>query len=150
VKAKYFPRVGGRDWVFTGELPSKEGPPHTVHLCQAAQVRIQRHVKIQGAANPYDPAWETYFEERLTFQMCQTLTGQGLTRYLWLEQDGQCLVCGQPLTPETGWQHHHLLWRSHGGKETVDNLILLHPNCHRQVHSKGLVVTKAASREGRS
>ena len=82
---------------------------------------------VQGAANPYDPAWETYFEERLTFQMCQTLTGQGLTRYLWLEQDGQCLVCGQPLTPETGWQHHHLLWRSHGGKETVDNLILLHP-----------------------
>ncbi len=150
VKAKYFPRVGSRDWVFTGELPSKEGPPHTVHLTTAAQVRIRRHVKIQGAANPYDPAWETYFEERLTFQMQETLTGQGTTRYLWLEQDGQCLVCGQPLTPETGWQHHHLLWRSHGGKATVDNLVLLHPNCHRQAHSTGLVVTKAASREGRS
>src|SRR5262249_53845469 len=42
VKAKYFPRVGGRDWVFTGELPSKEGPPHAVHLSEAAQVRIRR------------------------------------------------------------------------------------------------------------
>src|SRR4051794_38012808 len=46
VKAKYFPRAGGRDWVFTGELPSKEGPPHTVHLGEAAHVRIRRHVKI--------------------------------------------------------------------------------------------------------
>jgi uncharacterized protein (DUF433 family) len=26
VKAKYFPRVGGRDWVIMGELSSKEGP----------------------------------------------------------------------------------------------------------------------------
>jgi hypothetical protein len=26
---------------------------------------------------------------------------------------------------------------------------LLHANCHRQVHSKGLVVEKTASREGR-
>jgi RNA-directed DNA polymerase len=150
VKAKYFPRVGGRDWEFTRALPSKEGPPHMVHLTTAAHVRIRRHVKVQGAANPYDPGWETYFEERLTFQMRDTLTGQGTTRYLWLEQEGHCLVCGQSLTPETGWQHHHLLWRSHGGSTTVDNLVLLHPNCHRQVHSRGLVVAKAASREGRS
>jgi RNA-directed DNA polymerase len=149
VKAKYFPRGGGRDWVFTGELPSKEGPPHPVHRTEAAHVRIRRHVKIQGAANPYDPAWESYFGERLTFQMGETLTGQGATRYLWLEQDGHCLVCGQPLTPETGWHHHHLLWRSHGGRDTVDNLVLRHPNCHHQVHRKGLVVAKAASREGR-
>jgi len=68
--------VGGRDWAFTGELPSKEGPPHKVHLCEAAYVRVERHVKIQGAANPYDPAWESYFEERLAFRMEQTLTGQ--------------------------------------------------------------------------
>jgi 5-methylcytosine-specific restriction endonuclease McrA len=44
----------------------------------------------------------------------------------------------------------HLLWRSHGGTELIANLVLLHPNCHRQVHSEGLVVEKFASREGRS
>ena len=27
-------------------------------------VRIKRHVKIRGLANPYDPAWEEYFERR--------------------------------------------------------------------------------------
>jgi RNA-directed DNA polymerase len=150
VKAKYCPRVGGRDWVFTGELPSQEGPPHTVPRYAAASTRIRGHVKIQGAANPYDPAWEPYFGERRTFQMQDTLTGQGITRSLWPEQDGNCLVGGQPLTPETGWQHHHVQRRVSGGGATLDNLVLLHPNCHRQAHSRGLVVAKAASREGRS
>jgi RNA-directed DNA polymerase len=101
-------------------------------------------------ANPYDPAWELYFEERHTRQMLESLTGQGTSRYLWLEQEGKCLVCGQPLTEEREWQHHHLLWRVHGGRDTIDNLVLLHKNCHNQVHSGGMVVTKAASREGRS
>jgi RNA-directed DNA polymerase len=81
--------------------------------------------------------------------MASTLTGRGIARYLWLEQEGNCLVCGQPLTLEAGWHLHHLLWRSHGGDDGVDNRVLLHTNCHRQVHSAGLVVNKAASREGR-
>jgi RNA-directed DNA polymerase len=54
------------------------------------------------------------------------------------------------LTLEEGWHVHHLLWRSRGGADTVDNLVLLHPNCHRQVHREGLVVDQTASREGRS
>ena len=72
--------------------------------------------------------------------MASTLVGRGRARYLWLEQDGKCLVCGQALTLAEGWQVHHLRWRAHGGNDTVDNLILLHVNCHRQVHSEGLVV----------
>ena len=107
-------------------------------------------MKITGDANPYDPAWELYFEERLRAQMSNTLTGQGTARYLRFTQDGKCLVCHAPLTLEEGWHIHHLLWRSHGGSDTLDNLVLLHPNCHRQVHSEGLVVVKPASREGRS
>jgi RNA-directed DNA polymerase len=102
-------------------------------------------VKVRGEANPYDPAWELYFEERLTAQMASTLTGRGKARYLWLEQDGKCLVRGQPLTLETGWQMHHLLWRTYGGTDDVNNLVLLHPNCHRQIHREGRVVNKAAS-----
>jgi RNA-directed DNA polymerase len=150
VKAKYFPRQGNRAWVFTGELPSKGGGTHAVHLHEVARTRIVGHVKIRGAANPYDPAWEVYFEGRRTHQMRTTWTGQRLTRSLWLEQAGKCLVCGQPLTAESDWQHHHLQWRVHGGKDTLANLVLLHANCHRQVHSGGAVVAKAASREGRS
>jgi RNA-directed DNA polymerase len=150
VKAKYFHRPSDGSWTFCGHVPDKEGGQHTVFLFRARSLDIRRHVKVRGEANPYDPSWELYFEERLTAQMASTLTGRGKARYLWLEQDGKCLVCGQPLTLEADWQRHHLLWRSHGGTDEVDNLVLLHPNCHRQVHSEGQVVNKAASREGRS
>src|SRR5207247_9454270 len=89
--------------------------------------KIVRHVKVQGEANPYDAAWELYFEERLAQQMMGNTTGRGLACYLWLEQEGKCLVCGQGLTLEGGWHIHHLLWRCHGGTDQIENLVLLHP-----------------------
>jgi RNA-directed DNA polymerase len=150
VKAKYFSRPGDGNWMPHGSVTDKDGGQRTVFLFRAQSLAIRRHVKIQGDANPYDPAWELYFEQRLAAQMASTLTGRGTARYLWLGQDGQCLACGQPLTLEAGWHMHHLLWRSHGGDDAVDNLVLLHPNCHRQIHSEGRVVNKAAPREGRS
>jgi RNA-directed DNA polymerase len=150
VKRKYFTRPGDRRWCFQGKVRNDDGSFRSVQLFRARSTVIRRHVKIQGPANPYDPAWELYFEERLAAQMASTLTGRGTARYLWLEQDGKCPVCAQRLTLEEAWHIHHLLWRCHGGTDLIDNLLLLHPNCHRQVHSEGLVVEKAASREGRS
>lgn len=149
VKRHYFTRTDDGRWRFRGTVRDDEGLPHTVFLFRAGATAIHRHVKVRGTANPYDPAWELYFEERLANQMASILTGRGTARYLWLEQDGKCLVCGQALTLVEGWHVHHLRWHAHGGDDTVDNLVLLHPNCHRQVHSEGLVVGKTASREGR-
>jgi RNA-directed DNA polymerase len=150
VRKHYFTRLGDDRWAFRGTVTDKDGGHHTVQLFRARSLPIRRHVKVRGTANPYDPCWELYFEARLASQMASTLTGRGQVRYLWLEQSGRCPVCGQPLTLQTGWQVHHLLQRVHGGATTLDNLVLLHPNCHRQVHAAGLVVDKAASREGRS
>jgi hypothetical protein len=39
--------------------------------------------------------------------------------------------------------------RTLGGTDPIDNVVLLHTNCHRQVDGEGLVVEKTASREGR-
>jgi RNA-directed DNA polymerase len=150
VKNKYFTQPGDPHWRFRGTVKDEDGTQHTVRLVRARTTRIRRHVKIQGPANPYDPSWELYFEERLATQMAGTLQGRGRAHWLWLEQNGKCLVCNQPLPLDGGWHVHHLRWRSRGGSDTVDNLVLLHPNCHRQVHSEGLVVAKSASREGRS
>jgi RNA-directed DNA polymerase len=150
VKRRYFTRPGDSRWRFRGTVRDDEGDFHTVFLVRASTTAIQRHVKVRGTANPYDPAWELYFEERLANQMASTLTGRGTARYLWLEQNGKCLICGQALTLTEGWHVQHLRWRAHGGDDSVANLVLLHPNCHRQAHSEGLVVEKAASREGRS
>jgi RNA-directed DNA polymerase len=150
VKAHYFMQPGESRWHFRGTMTNKEDKAYRVFLVRARSTSIRRHVKIKGEANPYDPAWELYFEERLSTQMSNTLTGSATARYLRFTQGGKCAVCREPLTLEEGWHVHHLLWRSHGGSDTIDNLVLLHPNCHRQVHSEGLVIVKPASREGRS
>jgi RNA-directed DNA polymerase len=149
VKAKYFKRVGGRDGVFTGVVVGRDEKQHLVHLLAAGSIRIRRRVKVRGDANPYDPAWEPYIEERLSRPMKESLTGRGTVRHLWLEQEGLCRVCGQPLTPESEWQVHHRHWRVHGGSDLVENLELLHGNCHRQLQSRTKVVAIPASREGR-
>ena len=151
VKAKYFTRVGGRAWVLTGVVPvAGEAALRRVYLAEAAQTPIRRHTKIRGDANPYDPSWEPYFEARVARHLTATLAGRTRWRWLWQRQQGQCPLCGERLTPETGWQLHHWWWRVYGGDDLPYNLALLHPNCHRQVHSQGTVVEMTASREGRS
>src|SRR5260370_17699971 len=67
---KYFTTIQGDNWVFFGTTEE-----HTCYLLRATSVPIVRHVKIQGEANPYDLAWESYFEKRLDFQMPPTLHG---------------------------------------------------------------------------
>ena len=148
VKAKYFTRPGDASWRFHGVVRDNEGGTRTVELFRARTMPIRRPVKIRGTANPYDPAWELYFEERLATQMTSTLTGPGTARYLWLEQNGKCPICAQPLTLEEGWHVHHLLWRTYGGTDELDNRVLLHPNCHRQVHHEGLVVERPRPARG--
>ena len=145
IATKYFRIRNGRKWTFVGTAVGKGGQPHELTLCRAGDVPIRRHVKIKGAANPYDPYWEVYFEERSRVQMTHALTGRRQLLYLWRQQDGLCPACHQPITRLTGWHNHHIVWRTHGGRDTADNRMLLHPHCHRQVHSQALDVARPCS-----
>jgi RNA-directed DNA polymerase len=136
VRRRYFTTVGNRHWVFCGELDG-----HRNYLLRAARVPIRRHPKVKGDANPYDPAWDAYFEARLGAKMAHDLRGRRLLLHLWKEQDGICPVCSQTITTLTGWHNHHVVWRSQGGEEGAANRVLLHPTCHSQVHSHEATVT---------
>ena len=97
-------------------------------------------------ANPYDKAEETYFEQRLENKMLNKLHGKHMLRYLYEQQNGTCQVCACKITAETGWNVHHLLPKYLGGQWKKDNLVLLHPVCHIQVHQNDSVaaaLTKA-------
>jgi RNA-directed DNA polymerase len=143
VKKKYFKTVGNDHWVFYGMVDGKEK-----QLVIAAAKPIVRHVKIEGKANPYDPAWEPYFEKRLGVKMAANLQGRRQLVRLWREQNGRCLVCNQRITEITGWHNHHIIWRSRGGPDTAENRVLLHPTCHAQVHSQGVYVAKPRPARG--
>ena len=136
VAQKYFRTHQGRQWTFVGTYANQQGPPHEIALMRAGDMPIQRHVKVKGAANPYDPQWEVYFEERLGVQMTHTLKGRRQLLYLWKQQHGLCPGCHQKITRLTGWHNHPVIGRTHGGKHTADNRVLLHPNHRSQL--KGL------------
>ncbi len=142
VRRKYFCTQRGRNWVFCGQVTGKKGKQREVRLARMADVPIRRHVKIKSQAHPYDPAWERYFEERLDAKIASPLSGRGRLRYLWKEQNGICPVCNQKITMETGWHSHHIVGRSKGGSDRAENRVLLPPNCHRQIHSRGIYVGK--------
>jgi RNA-directed DNA polymerase len=138
----YFPPTGPQPRVFTGERRNHAGDVQPFRLYRAQETKITRHPKIKGAANPYDPVWGPYFAERTRRLVRRDLPGEQRLLRLWLAQDGRCLVCGQPLLKEDSWHRHHLRRRADGGGEALANLVLLHPNCHRQVHHQGWHVTK--------
>ncbi len=137
MRKKYYCSDGARHWIFYGELNGKP-----VYLRYAADTPIKRHTKIKGKANPYDPEWEIYFEERLSLKMANDLRQRHQLLRLWKEQEGLCPVCNQKITKLTSWHNHHIVWRTHGGSDKAENRVLLHPTCHTQVHSLGLTVVK--------
>ena len=143
-KRKYYKTVGSRNWVFTA-TKQENGKVRTLKLFNLQDIPIRRHLKIKGEANPYDIDWETYFEERLGLQMKENLKGYRRLLRLWFSQDGVCQVCESKITKQTGWHIHHLQRRVDGGNDTFENMVLLHPNCHHQVHSQRLEVTKPCS-----
>ena len=149
MRAKYFTQRGDDHWVLQGRAVDGLGRLRPVYLYNTADTGIRRHVKIRGQANPYDPTWEIYFEERLSAKMAQDLAGREAVRLLWKHQGGKCPVCHQGLQLEERWHLHHIVWRVYGGSDALYNRRLLHANCHRQVHHQGLPAEQAASRERR-
>jgi RNA-directed DNA polymerase len=141
-KQKYFALHRGHDWSFFGETCDDEGQLSQVWLCHARSTPIKRHVKVKGDANPYDPAYETYFEQREGTHMQATFRGTRTLRFLWHEQSGLCPVCNTKITRITGWRLHHCVPRVMGGSHSAENRVLLHPECHDRVHAQCISVSK--------
>lgn len=135
VKDKYFDAFGGYRWVFSDHR-WVNGEEQVYRLVQITQIRRFRHIKVRGQANPFDPEWEMYFEQRLTQQLKSRPNCTATVRFLWLRQQGQCPVCQSQLTLDEPWHVHHRLPKAEGGDDKANNLVLLHPDCHRQIHSR--------------
>src|SRR6266542_1094236 len=150
---KYLTQAGDRHHVLEGTTLDRRGKPRTIRLVNAKDMPIKRHVKIKAAANPYDPNWESYFEERLGLQMKENFRGYEKLLKLWFNQNGRCPQCRQKITPETGWHLHHRVWVVNGGDDSMANLVVMHPICHMQLHgqtdsAKSFGCCTASSEEG--
>ena len=63
-KQKYYRHNSLRDWVFFAKTRDKEDFTINLDLVEAAKVKIRRHLKIKGDANPYDTEYDGYFDNR--------------------------------------------------------------------------------------
>lgn len=140
IKEKYFTSIGNRDWVF--KSPSLKGKDKGLTLEDPTLIPIKRHPRINAAANPFDPAWETYFEERASARMMDTLSRRKKVLSIWCSQGKTCPVCKQGFSKEVGWHLHHILAKTKGGTDKISNLVMVHPSCHRQIHCGSIYVVK--------
>ena len=62
-RRKYF-SAAGQPGLFSVRLNQAKSPSQVLALYRAASTPIQRHIKIRGTANPYDPAYTRYFAQR--------------------------------------------------------------------------------------
>ena len=138
IKNKYFKTVNSRNWVFSGGNRGE----HSIRLAVMSAVPIQRHIKIQADSNPYDPKYEQYFEKRLHIKMTKGQVGKTKLARLWVQQKGICPACKTRIDDVNNVNIHHIIEKAKGGKDISSNLVILHPNCHRKVHSRNLKVSK--------
>ena len=149
---RYFSRQGSRKLVFCANKEVVKGqirvlsrkecdePTGFPTLFRMASIPFIRHVKIRGEAHPFDPRYEEYLERRWFLRHRASLSYQ--ERQLYSRQNGRCPQCGERLEDRDTWDVHHIKYRVHGGDESLENLQLMHVNCHRQLHHP--VATKSS------
>jgi RNA-directed DNA polymerase len=144
IRKKYFRAHEGRHWVYSTTVTEEGGANRTIVLYSLASTPIERHKKVSGEYNPFDPSMEEMGEKLRMARMSNKLKYGKQILSLFQSQKGLCQLCMQPINKETGWHDHHIIHRTQGGGDTLENRVLLHPVCHQQLHSRGLTVNKPA------
>jgi len=131
ISQRYFRTIKGVRWVFSCQIRDEAGNKQLLTLATTSAIRIIRHAHIKLPANPFDPEWDAYFEQRQSVKMRYNYEGRWKLISLWRKQEGICLQCGEqlPVSGQTGIIHYKKS-RLKGGDPTLSNLILLHPKCH--------------------
>lgn len=136
IRNKYFHSIDGRSWVFAQPYKGGRGEQRFRQLYTLAKTAIVRHKRLPGEYHPYDAEHELKWEALRVQRMQHKLRYRGQIVRLFARQKGKCALCGHPVSKETGWHDHHVIRRVDGGPDTLDNRVLLHPNCHALIHSQ--------------
>ena len=135
VASKYWKSIGERKWVFATRMFEDRDHLEAAELVSLAGVSIRRHPKVRTDFNPFDPAWEPYAEQRRMAAMRDKLGYRSQVLSMYRRQEGRCAHCGVAITWESGWHDHHVVFRTRGGSSALTNRVLVHPNCHAQIHA---------------
>jgi len=119
---KYWKVAEGNGWHFR----TKNG----LTLRQHTDTKIRRHIKVRGAASPYDGNL-LYWSQRLASGPLLS----GTLALLLKKQQGKCRWCGLLFQDGDQTEIDHLLPKHCGGGEELSNKFALHRHCHDQRHA---------------
>lgn len=101
-----------------------------IYLVNHDDTKIVRHVKVKGPRSVFDGNI-TYWSNRLASRM-------GLSKRVTMllkKQQGQCASCGIMFSTTDILEVDHIVAKTDGGKDHVENLQLLHGHCHDKKHA---------------
>ncbi|NES66838.1 MAG: group II intron reverse transcriptase/maturase, partial [Okeania sp. SIO2D1] len=116
-KDKYWRTVGEQHWCFSTE--------NGLRLRTHSETPIIRHIKVKGEVSPYNGDWKYWSKRKGEYPGTPTRVAKLMKR-----QKGKCPHCGLYFTDTDIAEVDHIVPKSLGGKDTYDNLQLLHKHCH--------------------
>lgn len=134
IAGKYFgQRKGSKNkWRFFAEAGDTK-----LFLLKFSDFNIIRHVLVKNNMAPDDGSPEAiaYWNTRAANRQKLAWDRNESRLILAKRQYHICPMCGESLYNGEELHVHHIKPKKKGGKDTYDNLLILHELCHRQAHS---------------
>jgi RNA-directed DNA polymerase len=118
---KYWHVQEGNGWQFRSQQAM---------LWKHGQAHVQKHIKVKGAASPYDGNL-LYWSQRLKTHPIFNGEKGALLR----KQQGKCRWCELLFQDTDVLEIDHITPKSQGGGEELSNKCLLHRHCHDERHA---------------
>lgn len=112
--------VGTNNWTFATTVKKKE---YTLIGYGCVSWSVNDYIKVSGNRSPFDGD-HAYWLARTSH------TKQSLVMKLYKRQKGLCQYCGQTINALDLYQIDHIIPRAQNGSEKIQNLQLLHKECH--------------------
>ena len=128
---KYFTMKKGKRWQFYDAETN-------YRLFEAGSMPIKRFIKVKIGKRVYDVKAIDYWQQREYLNAKNSINAERSYMQMFTRQRGRCTVCNHRIT-ETDIKgskvhKHHMKPRSKGGNWKLDNLRLLHQECHTKLH----------------
>ena len=124
VYERYWHKIQQDDYNAMTFSTSQEGK-NPCWLMSHAQTPIVRHKKVKGAKSPFDGDL-IYWSTRLGEHPEMNATVAQLLK----RQEGKCAYCRHNFMDGDLMEKDHIVEKRFGGKNSLDNLQLLHRHCH--------------------
>ena len=123
---KYWHVSEGKGWHFASYFKKSNAKQDILKLKLLSSICFVQYTQIKGDANPFDPEYDKYFDQRETQKMLVTLKGRDSLLYLWKKQDRKCPLCGMPIDRILPW---NVTEKDVNGKIQRS---LVHDKCYKQ------------------